>query len=725
MEGIHQSLIDTFREESVELLTELEAALLELEEKPEDMELVDRVFRALHTLKGNGAMFGFDAISTFTHDIESVYDLVREGRLAVTKNLIDLTFSSRDILWAMLLNREDKDNAVQRSAETLTGSFRIMAGALTQGAGTPYPKKAGVDDGKDQSATTRRRTYRIRFRPIPKIFATGTNIPALLDELTTMGPCRIIAQSGEIPSLKELIPEECYLSWDIILTTDQGTQAIRDVFIFVEDRCSLQIDLIDEEGQYDGNEDYKNIGEILIERGDLSPEDLTRILAERKPLGEELVENRLIESAEIESALVEQQVVREARARRNKVEMVSSIRVASEKLDTLVDLVGELVTVQARLSQSALAGDDPEMSAIAEQIEMLTWELRDSAFAIRMIPIGTTFSRFRRLVRDLSAESGKEVELVTEGAEIELDKTVMEKLTDPLVHLIRNAIDHGIEVPEVREAAGKPGRGVITLSASQSGADVLVRVADDGRGLDEAAIREKAVRKGLIAHDADISKREVSALIFTPAFSTANEVTSVSGRGVGLDVVKRSVDAVRGSVQVDSDIGTGTTVTIRLPLTLAIIEGLQVAIGEDRYILPLSAVEECVELNGNSRAFADRRKMVEVRGEIIPYIRLREWFQMDKDGSGDRPDKEKVVITNNGQQRVGFVVDSIIGEHQTVIKSLGRVYRHIEGISGATILGDGSVALILDVPRLVRTHDVAGKDQGTDDSEGKGVEGSK
>ena len=379
-------------------------------------------------------------------------------------------------------------------------------------------------------------------------------------------------------------------------------------------------------------------------------------------------------------------------------EAASSVRVASDKLDSLIDLVGELVTVQARMTRTAERIDDSELTFISERVELLTSELRDNAFSVRMIPIGTTFSSLKRTVRDLSAEMGREVELSTDGAETELDKTVIEKLRDPLVHLIRNSLDHGLENPEDREKAGKPRTGQIKLSATQAGADVLIQITDDGRGMNEGAIREKAVKMGLITEDSTITRGELFSLVFEPAFSTAQRVTSVSGRGVGMDVVKRSVDALRGSIEIDSREGVGTEITVRLPLTLAIIEGLQVDIAGEKYIVPLSMVEECVELTREDKNAVEGRRLADVRGELIPYINMREWFSM----AGSDRQIEQIVITRKDEQRIGFLVDYVVGEHQTVIKSLGKAYRNTDGVSGASILGDGSVALILDIPRLIR-----------------------
>jgi len=332
-------------------------------------------------------------------------------------------------------------------------------------------------------------------------------------------------------------------------------------------------------------------------------------------------------------------------------------------------------------------------------VERLTGELRDSALNIRMLPIGSTFSKFKRLVRDLSSELGKEIELTTDGAETELDKTVIEKLNDPLVHLIRNSLDHGIEQPEARVAAGKTRHGTVHLAAVHSGDSVLITIQDDGAGLDKEAIRSKAIERGVIAAQAELTDKELFNLIFAPGFSTAKKISSISGRGVGMDVVKRAIEALRGTIDITSVHGEGTRITVRIPLTLAIIESLLVRIGPDFFMMPLSLVDECVELTRQDVARSNGRHLANVRDHLVPYIPLRERFLI----RGDCPDIEQIVITEVNGSRIGFVVDQVIGEHQTVIKSLGRAYKNVEGISGATILGDGSVALILDVPQLVQS----------------------
>lgn len=686
---------EAFREEAYELLTALESSLLELEESPDDMELVGAVFRAMHTIKGSGAMFGFDDISSFTHDVETVYDLVRNGELAVTGELVSLSLAARDQIKTMLDATCGGDPCDLVRTEELRAAFRAL-----------IPAKADVTVAasgtvKEEAAPARQRTYRIRFRPHQEIALSGTNPLCLLNELRELGKCQVIAQVDDIPSLDAIDPEQTYVFWDVVLTTDRDLDAIRDVFIFVEDDCRIQIDLIDDEELLGSDSSYKKLGDILIERGDLAPEALQEILRHQKRVGEMLVEAKVVSPSKVASALAEQQQVKEVRSQQQQKQQggdAASIRVPADRLDRLVDLVGEMVTIQSRLSQTALGREDAELISIAEEVERLTAELRDNTLNIRMLPIGTTFSKFKRLVRDLSQELGKEIELTTAGADTELDKTVIEKLNDPLVHIIRNSIDHGIEAPEKREAAGKKRQGTIRLAAIHSGDSVIIEIVDDGAGLNEEAIRRKAVEKGVIGEQDQLSRHELFQLIFAAGFSTAQKVTGVSGRGVGMDVVKRAIESLRGSIDIDSVAGQGTTIRVRIPLTLAIIDSLLVAIGEDCYVIPLSIVEECIELTRADVAASHGRNLVRVRDRLVPYVHLRDEFAI----AGPPPEIEQVVITAVNGNQVGFVVDHVIGEHQTVIKSLGRMYRDVQGLSGATILGDGKVALILDIPQLIQ-----------------------
>jgi two-component system chemotaxis sensor kinase CheA len=714
--------LEAYKAEALELCAELEDALLELEESPKDMDLVGRVFRAMHTIKGSGSMFGLDDISEFTHEVETVYDHVRNGTVRVSKELIDMTLMARDWILETVNTIGSDDPADGHRSEELASSFKKFlpeaAGCDSVSENLEYSDNKGVD--KALLPPEKMKTYRIRFKPNPEIFLYGTDPAYLIEDLREFGHCRVVAHTKNIPEIEGCNPERCYVSWDIILTTERGMDEIRDVFIFVESAMELAIDIIGEEGLDHEEQDSRRLGEILIERGDISTDELERALKERKRIGETLVSSGAIEQHQVDSALAEQEEVRNVNKRKKEKQEQQTIRVSSEKLYSLVNLVGELVTLQARLTQSTQGWSDFDLvsknsdllaelkqnnfrrlldiASISEEVERITGEIRESAMSMQMVPIGSVFGKFRRLVRDLSSELGRDIRLITEGAETELDKTMIDKLGDPLVHIIRNCVDHGIEPPETRKSAGKPGQGSVHLLAEHSGGNILIRIRDDGKGMDTEAILSRAIEKGLITQDDELSEKDVLMLTFMPGFSTAGTVNGVSGRGVGMDVVKRSIDSLRGSVEIESEMNRGTTITLRIPLTLAIIDGLLVRVGAEHFVLPLLSVDECVEINGRDMHLAHGRRIINVREDAIPYLSLRKLFHIN----GGVSAIEKVVIVSIDGQRIGFVVDDVVGEHQTVIKSLGSIYRNLENISGATLLGDGSVALILDIQKLFR-----------------------
>jgi len=641
-----------FREEARELLVDLEAALLELNERRDDSELVARVFRSLHTIKGSGAMFGFDRLAAFTHKLENAYDAVRTGQLAIGEELIDLTLKALDQIGALL--EESGDDA--EAQEKLLRRLGALQSGATESVAADGEKAQHVQPATDEQ--TECQLWKIRFAPGPELMRRGSDPLLLLRELAQLGAMAARPSTGSIPALSEIDPERCYLEWEMTLATAAGREAIRDVFIFVEDDCELSLE------------------------PELEPETAkakTAPEADRIAVG--LEEKRTLSG----------------RRNYDKPENATTLRVPAAKLDQFVDLVGELVTVQARLSGLAAERDDAEVGAVAEEIERLTSALRENSMRIRMLPIRATFEKFRRLVHDLARDLGKDVELTIEGADTELDKTVIEQLGDPLMHLIRNSMDHGIEPPDERTGHGKPATAKIHLEARHAGASVLISVSDDGRGIDAEAVRTRAVERGLVAADAALSEAEIHALIFRPGFSTAQQVTDVSGRGVGMDVVRQRVDGLRGTIEVNSKRGAGTSVVLRLPLTLAIIDGLLVCVGEARFVLPLAATLECIELTRADVERAHGRHVVNVRGEVIPYIRLREQFQMGTDA----PEMEQIMVAETAVGHCGIVVDRVLGDCQTVIKNLGSFYRHVKVVSGATILGDGTVALILDPERLV------------------------
>lgn len=681
---------EAFQEEARELLAELEDALMELEDDPRDTDCINRVFRSMHTIKGSGAMFGFEAIAAFTHEVETVFDQVRSGAVEVDKGLCDLTLEARDHIKLLLEGGETgaKGEEIIRGLRACLPEGFATAGQDETAAAAEQPER---EAGKEV-------TYRVVFRPARDIFLTGTNPLHLLEELSELGRSRVLMRTDCLPPLPDLDPEQCMVWWEVILTTDQGEDAVRDVFIFVDDQSEVLVEAIDLEDPFE-QENSMRLGEILRKRGELTREQLEEVIASKKKIGELLVAEGLVSEGAVLSALAEQEEIRRVKARKQRGETLSSIRVQADKLDQLVDLVGELVIVQAKLKQYESERQDPRLSAISEELEHLSNDLRDNTLNIRMVPFGTSFSRFKRLVRDLTAEMGKEIRLLTVGAETELDKTVIEKLGDPLVHLLRNSIDHGIETPQERVSAGKEPVGTIRLEALHCGGEVHVKIVDDGKGIDTEKLRSKAVEKGLLAAEAELSEKELLQLIFAPGMSTADAVTSVSGRGVGMDVVRRSIESLRGKIELDSTRGTGTTITIKLPLTLAIIEGLQVRVGESFFIIPLSLVEECTEITRSGKDSEEGRQLISIRGELVPFVSLRTVFGIN----GHRPKIEQIVVTEVEGSRIGLKVDDVIGEHQTVIKSLGSVYKHVREISGATIKGDGSVALIVDVRELIRS----------------------
>lgn len=696
-----EKMTEIFLEEADDLLNKLEDLLLELEQNSTDEETISAVFRIMHTIKGSSAMFGFDAISHFTHQAENAFDEVRNGRVSVNPDLITLTLDTRDHIRALL---DDGENPkVQAESERLIDRFKEYVATHTIGAPSNVAKSSPSDDviitstsAADKNETEKvLATWRVTFEPAGDVFTNGTRPHALLAELAELGTASITPFFSDIPPFADMNPCMCYMSWEVILTTTKPLNDIQDVFIFLDSSSKIGIIQLADEEQLQ-NERPKRLGEILIEKNIINAEQIEELLGNQKPLGQLLQEKNIVSGEAVNAALKEQQHLREQTEKKNQEASSQTIKVNSEKLDSLINLVGELVTFNARLDQLSETISHPDLSTITEQGERLILELRDTTMDMRMLPIGTIFSRFRRLVRDLSSGMKKEIELVTEGADTELDKTVIEKLNDPLVHLIRNSIDHGVEIPEVRRMAGKTEMGRVTLKAQHAGAFVNITIEDDGAGLNKQRIKDKAIERGLITANVELSEQEVCDLIFLPGFSTAEKVTSVSGRGVGMDVVKKDITALGGTVMASSTTGKGTKFTLKLPLTLAIIEGILVELGSYKYVIPLSNVVECLEFerpeNGANRICAS----INIRNEVMPYIDLRTFFEV----SDVSPTSEQIVIVTDQDSKIGLIIDKVIGNYQTVIKPLGKLYKHAAGLSGATILGDGSVGLILDIFKL-------------------------
>jgi two-component system chemotaxis sensor kinase CheA len=653
---------EIFRQEASELMEQLEISLLDLEQSPHDQALIDSAFRALHTIKGSGAMFGFDRVAAFIHGFETAFDQIRKGRTQATHALIKVALDAKDHIRRLI---ETPD-----LADTATGD-RILAAlaSATDPNGHPAPAAAPLAPPPEAAPAEQAvgESWRLGIAFDSDILINGSNPLLMFDELRELGRCDLVAEWENVPPLEDLHPQKLYISWQAQLTTEHPIECLQDVFMFVLDDMRLDVE----------SATAKEAPAAA------APAAVVAVPEAPKPV-----------KAEVEA---EARPASEAgSASRGAPKETATIRVPAERLDEMMDRVGELVIAQARLTQ-LVTGKDEAIKSVAEDISRLTSGLREAVMGIRMVPIGTLFVRFRRLLHDLSQDLGKEIRLVTVGDETEMDKTMIERLADPLVHVIRNSADHGLEDAATRVAAGKSATGQITIVARHAGAEVLLSISDDGRGLDARRIRQKAEEQGLIQPGAALSDNELYPLIFAPGFSTAKEVSALSGRGVGMDVVKKTIEAMRGTVDIATAPNKGTTITFHLPLTLAIIEGLLVRVADARYVIPLTAVEECVELSETENMRSQGRSFLNIRGDLIPFLRLRELF-----GETGTPDVyQKVVIVSTGESRVGLVVDQIIGSHQTVIKSLSKLHADVNTFSGATILGDGAVALILDILQIV------------------------
>ena len=560
-----------FLEEASDLINQLEQALLTLEQDMQNPELVDSIFRIMHSLKGGGGMFGFDNISSYTHKLENMYDLVRQKKLKVSREMLDITFESADHITSMLNDDGGKTAEIKRNEEIL--NKRIDA--ILDGDNF---SSTGADSEDSSSETSVLKTFYIKVKPYEHIQRNGTNPFFLIDELVGLGKTKVNIFYSNIPDFENFVLDDTYIWWEVILTTDKDEDAVKDVFIFVEDDCEITIQKLCDADVFV----MEGIEPLLDCRQDF-PFDLDKI----KTLAEAIT---ALEKAKNESAAANAAKSNsgdEHIKKFTKESSISGIRVASEKIDILMNLVSELITTQAGLNLYAEKNKDAELTRITENLENISRQLRDTAFSITLIPIDYLVVRFRRLVRDLSREVGKEIEFEARGAETELDKTLIEGISEPLMHILRNSIDHGIETAKERQAAGKPAAGKIILQAYYSGSQVVIAVTDDGAGMDPKKIKRKAIEKGLIPSDAQLTDKEAIDLIFMPGFSTSETVTNISGRGVGMDVVKRKVSDIRGTVQVSSSLGEGTTITIKLPLTLSIIDGMLVRIADVDYIIPL------------------------------------------------------------------------------------------------------------------------------------------
>lgn len=658
--------LDTFYEESFEGLQIMENELLNLDVGAADSETINTIFRAAHSIKGGSGTFGLNAVAEFTHVMETLLDEMRDGRRNVTQEGVDILLASVDVLTNMLNALKDGDELDHDKISSIHKKLE----SLLHGEGTsdisPSPKS---DDDKPSEKATETVTWNIKFKPFESMLKTGNDPVRILSELSMLGEYQAKIDLSELPEFNALDPENSYLAWDITLTGDISESQIRENFDWVEDECDLEIAIVD------------------------SSE--TEKLKEVDPA----VDKRLGDRRAVE---------RRAGERRSVTKEAASIRVNINKVDDLINMVGELVITQSMLSQlgSADSFDQHQIEKMREgltQLEQHTRELQESVMRIRMMPISFAFQRFPRLVHDLSQTFGKQIELKLSGESTELDKTVMEKIGDPLVHLVRNSLDHGIEAPDIREKNGKQATGTIELNAFHQGGNIVIEIVDDGAGLNKERILNKAIEKGLVKKADNLPEDQIYDMIFRPGFSTAEVVTDVSGRGVGMDVVRRNIRSLGGTIEVKSEAGVGSRFTIRLPLTLAILDGQLVKVGKETYIVPLISIIESLQIKSELiSGVTGAAEVYKLREEYIPIVRLYQMFDIVPVNTNVK--KGLLVVVESEGKKIAILVDDLLGQQQVVIKSLETNFRKVHGLSGATILGDGTVALIIDITGLMEIY---------------------
>jgi len=748
--------LHTFIVEAGELLEDMESALLRIEQMPDDADTINAIFRAAHTIKGSAGLFGFDHVVAFTHVAENVLDKVRNGEIAMTSELVAIFLAVGDhlaSLIACIAAGSEPDADSQNTATALVAQLGTYLGQSSQLSCQASAAEAELQLEKEGGDGVGSDNWHLSLRFGPDILRNGMDPLSFIRYLGTFGSIvEIVTIADAVPALSEMDPESSYLGFEIAFRTTADKATIEGAFEFVRDDAIIHIlpphSLISEYQRLIGElpqEDLR-LGEILVRCGTLTPSELDAALNRQadhpdgpaRQLGEVLVDQKLVQPRVVEAALDKQKQVKESKNAESGL-----IRVNADKLDEHINLIGELIIASAGASLIAQQTGNPALLEAMARLSRLVEEVRDSALTLRMVQIGATFKRFQRVVRDVSAELGKDIRLEISGGETDLDKTVVEKIGDPLTHLVRNSMDHGIEPAEVRLACGKPAHGTLHLNAYHDSGSIVIEVADDGGGLKRERILAKAIERGLIKPEQQLSDQEIYQLIFLPGFSTVEQVSNLSGRGVGMDVVRRNITALRGTVDIDSSEGIGTTMRIRLPLTLAIIDGFLVGVNASSFVVPLDMVVECVELSAQQTADSHGRDHLNLRGEVLPFIRLKQLFDVpeappvnvevvEDDAQTDAfrqgtssslltaegtaalandPEltfllnpvaRENVVVVHYAGRRAGLVVDKLMGEFQTVIRPLGEVFNGLDGISGFTILGNGNVALILDVPGLVR-----------------------
>lgn len=728
--------IQIFISEGEELLQEMEDSLLELEESNNDDEVLNKIFRAAHTIKGSAGLFGLDHIIHFTHIVENVLDDMRNCLIPISSELITVLMRSRDYIATLLeglIDDYEGDKTEEQELIQLLIAFK-SGGDIAPAADIEQPEtdrsdadSNEVDSEKNDKEHALSDHYHISLRLGNDTFRQGFDPASMFRQLADLGEIKeTIFIPQNLPVLDELDPESCYLGWEIALHSDVKKETISDIFQFL-DGCQLTI--LPPQSHFSEfqhlieqlPEEEMALGQILLQTGSLTENELQMVLnqqqeildagesAAKQKTGDLLVENHMVQKDVVEEALNKQNKVRD-----QKQKALNFVKVDSGKLDKLVNLVGELVINGAKLNLITENIADEELNETMEGMTMSLEELREIALGLRMVPIGMTFNRFHRVIRDTSKDLEKEIKLEIYGADTELDKTVIEKIGDPLMHLIRNSMDHGIEMPDERERLGKPREGMITLQAQHEAGYITIQIIDDGKGLDPDALLAKALEKGIVNDNQKLSRQETLNLIFAAGFSTAETISNISGRGVGMDVVRRNIEALRGNIYLESELSQGTTITIQLPLTLAIIDGFHVSIDSESYIFPLDMVHECLTLSPGQIEEASEQNYITLREEVLPIVHLKEYFNVEDLQYNEtymrHQDRERhnIVVVEFSNKKIGLIVDELLGEVQAVIKPLGRVFKGLSGFAGFTILGSGLVALVLDIPSLIKQ--VVGKE---------------
>lgn len=693
--------LQTFFAEADDLLNSMEAALLRLDEGDQDPETINEIFRAAHTIKGSAGLFGLNDIVSFTHTVENLLDRARDGKITVNSDLLSILLPCRDHIAQLV------DNAMHNRAndEACLAEGASLLHALTPWLESSTPSSSLVASA---SAETNPEPWYISIRFGSDLLCNGMEPLSILRFLATLGEItQITTLTDNLPELPNFNPEQLYLGFELTLLSNASQQQIEDAFMFVREDSDIKIIPPRNNIQAYTNlinsvpENTQRLGEILVKSHVISYQDLESALAVQKNqaktsgavgmLGDILIEEQEIAPEIIHAALDKQKKIIE---KKNNSES-RFIRVDADRLDKLINLIGELVINRQRVDLLASKTGNAILMEAVTSMGNFTESIRDAALTLRMVPIGDTFQKFKRVVRDTAKSLNKEIDLEIEGAETELDRSMVEKLNDPLMHIVRNAMDHGIEPVSIRQSRGKPDAGTIKLTARHDAGNIVIGIHDDGGGLNIDKIRKKAIANGILDENEHFSRQEIFQLIFHPGLSTAEQVTNLSGRGVGMDVVRRNIEELQGGIEIESEEGVGTSFSIRLPLTLAIIDGFHVTAGQIDFIVPQNTILECVDLK--SLPHVQGQNCVNLRGDQVPYIRLRDIFSLQSKNAS----REKIVVVQFGERRAGIVVDDLHGEIQTVVKPMGPIFQALKGIGGSSLLGTGAVALILDIQQLI------------------------